>query len=802
MKNTGFVHKIGRFEVLSTLGKGAQSTVYLGFDPHLEREVAIKTVHFGKEGGVQGQMLIQEARTVSKLRHPNIIPIFEAGEHDGDPYLVFEYVEGRTLGDALAAEGAMPVNRAVEILIQVLDAIADAHRHGIIHRDLKPSNIVMNAQGVPRVMDFGIAIRVSADNPDNLDLSGTPAYMAPEYIAGKGISTQSDIFAAGLILIEMITGKRAVQGSEVIQIFNRITGGVLFSAAELGEFIDEKLGNILLRAIAPNPADRYADALDMKEALQAYLKPSDSGPGRSEEAKQSTLDFLLRRMKHKSDFPALSESVSAINKIVSSETENINKLSNAVLRDFALANKVLKLVNSVFYVQYGGGTISTISRAVVILGFDAVRNIAVTLVLFEHLQNKAHASHLLDDFIRTLFSAILAKVIAARSGYKEIEEAFICAMFHNLGRLLAVFYFPEEMLEIDKRIQHDQLSEEKASEQVLGISFQDMGVGIARTWGFPDQIVHSMRRLPDGPVKKPDSQQERLRILAEYCHELCEMVANTPRDQKAGSLKKIAARFGSHAPLTDKDLIPALDQALEEVMQYAGVIRLNLRQSKFGKQLAEWMRQGVATSPGGPADAAATIVGETRLTAESGVLKASGPSERGEVRDPQSILADGIQDISNSLVEGIALNDVLRMILETMYRGMGFQHVLLCVRDGKQGTMNGRFGFGEDIAALAKNFHFPLAFSADVFHAALDKGADILIADTNDPKILTHIPDWYRDVVTAQTFVLFPLTMKSTPVALIYADKAFPGEISFNEKELSLLRTLRNQALLAIKQSL
>ena len=801
MTKSGMLHKIGRFEVIDTLGKGAQSTVYLGYDPHLEREVAIKTMHFDEQDEAQRSLLIQEARTVSNLRHANIVPIFEAGEHNGDPYLVFEYVEGNTLAKALANDGALPVNRALDIIIQVLDAIDHAHQSDIIHRDLKPSNILINLQGIPRVMDFGIAIRVSGTSKKDYELAGTPPYMAPEYIVGKSVSVQSDIFAVGLILIEMITGKRAVQGTELNQIFDKITSGPLFAADELGEFIDEKLGDIILKAIACNPHERYISALEMKEALQTYRQPGDDpAAGHSEESKKSTLEFLLRRMRHKSDFPALSESVSSINKIVASESESVTTLSNAVLRDFGLTNKVLKLVNSVSYYEYGGGTISTISRAVAIIGFDAVRNIAVTLVLFEHLQNKPQAAHLMDNFIRTLFSGVLAKVITARNDNRDAEEAFICAMFHNLGRLLAVFYFPEETEEISKRVLHQKCSHEVASAQVLGLSFQDMGIGIARTWGFPEQIVHSMRRLPDGPVKKPDTPQDRLRILAEFCYNLCDLIADTPRDQKTGGLKKIAARFGSQMPLTEKDLIPVLDQALEGIIEYANIIHIKLPQSKFGKQLMEWMRQSDTSKP--VVDDADTIVSESRMVADSGELKMAGAAGSFDAQDGSSILAAGIQDISNSLVENRPINDVLHMVLETMYRGMGFTHVLLCIKDGRQDTMNGRFGFGADITRIAKEFKFSLNYGADVFHAALSKGADILIADINGQKIRNRIPDWYRDVVTSQTFALFPLIINNVPVALIYADKEFPGEIVFSEKELSLLRTLRNQALLVVKLSM
>ncbi|MBS4096009.1 MAG: HDOD domain-containing protein [Sulfuricella sp.] len=805
MEKREFLHKIGRFEVIAELGKGAQSIVYLAYDPDLEREVAIKTISFGSDGEEQGRMLLEEARSVSNLRHANIVPIFEAGVHRGAPYLVFEYVEGETLARMIAEEEALQPNRAIDIIDQVLDAVVHAHQHDIVHRDLKPSNILISDQGVLRVTDFGVATRFAESSAENGDLVGTPGYLAPECITRRAYGPQSDIFAVGLILYEMLSGKAAVPGINGGQQMARIVAGPLFSAEDLEGLIDEKLGDILLKTLAFNPSERFANALAMKEALRAYVHPGDEEVELVlEDAKKSTLEFLLRRMRHKSDFPALSESVVSVNKIVSSEMENTTKLSNAVLKDFALVNKLLKVVNSVFYRQYGGGNISTISRAVVILGFDAVRNIAITLVLFEHLQNKAQAASLRDDFVRALLAGVLARKIANANQLRDAEESFICAMFHHLGRMLSLFYFPEESEEIRKRVQHLKISEETASIQVLGLSYRDMGIGIARTWGFPSSIINSMRALPEGQINlgKNPAEAEKMNVLVAFAHDLCNMVATTTRAEKSVLLKKIIARFGTHLPVSQKELQPVLDKALEEVVQYAGVMHINLQQGQFGKQVKTWL----AGSHGGKEveveDDVDTIIKGTTLISELGVLKSSGELSAAGLLDGPAILAAGIQDISNSLVEGCALNDIMRMILETIYRGMGFQRVLLCVRDTKQKTMNGRFGFGNDVPQLIKSFKFPLEFDADVFHAALTKNVDILITDVNDRKIFGLIPEWFSKVVTAQTFTLFPLNIKNMPVALIYADKEYPNEINFTEKELSALRTLRNQALLAIKQSM
>lgn len=794
---------IGRFEVVRILGKGAQSEVYLAYDPNLQREVAIKTLHFSGQKNQADSIrpLVQESRTVSKMRHPNIVPIFEAGEDDGDPYLVFEYVEGQTLADLLRKNGALPAVQAVEIMIPVLEAIAHAHRHDIIHRDLKPSNILINGDGMPRVMDFGIAERVG--NPGDTDaLMGTPAYMAPEYISDRAISEKNDIFAVGLILCEIVAGRKAVPGKDIHQIMRHIASKPVELPPGSEAAIDEKLGDIILKAIAKNPLDRYASAQEMRDALHAYMLAVESGAPPAGGSTQSTLDFLLRRMRHKSDFPALSESVSAINRVASSDNESIDKLSNTILRDFALTNKILKLVNTAFYKSYGGGTISTISRAVIILGFDAVRNIAITLILFEHLQNKSHAAHLKDEFIRTLFSGVLAKGIA-KGSVKDPEEAFICAMFHNLGRLLAMFYFPEEADAVTKIMVQKECGEDIASAQVLGISYQDLGIGIAHAWGFPEQIVHSMRKLPPGPVPVPTNPMGKLRIIAGFSNELCDVIASTPHEEKLKAIKKLAGRFGDSLPVPEKQLPATLERALDEITQFASTVRLSLQLSQFGKQVVLWTGRTAKTGAAGKADSLADTemlaATESVTLAQAALPEASGSkTDRGNA---QAILTAGIQDISNSLVDSCSLNDILRMILETMYRSMGFQRVVLCVKDSRQNAMLGRFGFGQDINQITRHFRFPLSYTPDVFHAALSKGVDILISDINDPKIKERIPEWYRKSITAQTFVLFPLNVKNAPVALIYADKQQAGDIAIPENELSLLRTLRNQAVLAIKQS-
>ena len=799
---------IGRFEIRRELGRGAQSIVYLGWDPQLEREVAIKTLHFARSDAQRNDALLAEARSVSRLRHPNLVPIFDAGEADGDPYLVFEFVDGPNLAELIVREGRIAPARAADLMRQVLDALAMAHAAGIIHRDLKPSNILIDPQGRPRVMDFGIATRLDAIDAekDQVGISGTLNYMAPEYLDGRQVSEKTDVYAAGLVMIEMLSGQPWIKGTTSVGIINQILTQPVTLPADVS--IDNQLAGIILQACARDPALRTVSAAQMKLQLDEYLgaaaTPIDTteSPESAEARKRDTLDFLIRRMKHKTDFPALSDSVSAINKLTRSDKESINRLSNTILKDYGLTNKILRLVNSVHYRRSGGGTISTISRAVIVLGFDALRNIAITVLLFEHMQDKGNARELKEAFLRANLAGCLARDAAKQFMAKEAEEAYVCALFHSVGQLLAQFYFPEEVAEIRKVMLQKSCSEEIASAQIFGLSFSELGIGIARHWGFPQGIINSLRPLPEGAIKKPATHDEALRVVAGFANEICEAIASVPKEKRREATGAARQRFIAAMSFTDNQLQTVLEKSFEELSELAAILHVNLTQSPFVRNVKSWTGEHPETPDAEAAEAKAldsTVLGDTALPEQS---ETGEVDENGVPDAAQDILAAGIQDISNSLVDDFSLNDVLRITLETMYRAMGFQRVLLCLRDVKSGSMVGRFGFGADTNELAGKFRFPLVDVPNVFQLAISKGVDIIITDIDDPRIAGKIPEWHRKTMLAKTFVLLPLLIKGSAVGLIYCDRDRAGSIVIPEKELSLMKTLRNQALLAIKQSM
>ncbi len=780
---------VGRFELVRVLGQGGQAVVWLAHDPRLERKVAIKMMRptaLDNPGGVD--RWLTEARHVSSLSHAHIVPVYEADVDDGWPYLVFEYVPGRVLTEHLRVRGPLPAHEAIGLMLAVLDALSAAHDAGVIHRDLKPSNILIDGAGRARVMDFGIAVRVKDQTPLG-DVVGTPGYLSPEAAQGLPPTPCMDVFAAGLILAEMLCGHRLITSSDAQQAAYRVAHEDMILPSPLGADVDDGLRAILMRSLAKNPDARYASAREFHEALQRWAQAGSVAEVATGAC--GTLAFLLRRMRHKTDFPALSDSVTRIQRLVNSEHETLANLTAEILKDVALTHKLLRLVNTVHYKHAGGDAISTVSRAVALVGFSGIRNLALSLVLLDHMHDKTHAKQLLDEFLGALMTASVASALTPST--RHTEEAFIGGMFHNLGRLLAIYYLPEEAQQIRNSLAASKVaqSEESIAIGVLGISYEALGLGIAKSWGMPDVLQACMKK----PMGLPPSRQatridERMHWAVLIGSEVSDLFRHSTPAQIPKRLQALAERYGRVLGVGSAEIESAISLARLKLVQMAQAMNL---------PLSAWAAQawGDEVSTQAPGVSSADMQISMIDTVVMGAVPTIGPTH------PQAVemLLSGIQDITNSMVENFKLNEILRMILETMIRALKFRRVIFCLRDTKLDSLTGRFGLGEEAATLAKNFKIALKGGVDLFSAISIKGADTLIADATPEHIARTLPVWFRQSVNAPSFLILPLHAKGAPFALIYADVPTPGGLVLGEKEMSLLRTLRNQAVLAFMQS-
>ncbi|HSM22329.1 MAG TPA: HDOD domain-containing protein, partial [Rubrivivax sp.] len=504
--------------------------------------------------------------------------------------LVFEWVEGRTLADAARGRGPWPPHEAVALLLGVLDALAAAHAQGIVHRDLKPSNILLGPDGRARVMDFGIAARSGGDGGDGL-IVGTPGYMSPEAARGEAPAPAMDVFAAGLVLAGLLCGRPLLAERDVRRALERVQREDLALPADAA--VDTTLRAIVGRALARDPGRRYDGARALHAALSAWGQPAaaaEPGPGG-----HGTLEFLLRRMRHKSDFPALSETVVRIQRLAASDTESLGSLAAVILEDVALTHKLLRVVNSVHYSHSGGGSanppgrargpyrsaqnegppVSTVSRAVALVGFAGIRNLALSLVLLEHMNDKVHAAQLQQEFLRALTAGMLAAELTPVAG--EAEEAFIASMFQNLGRLLTGYYFPEEAQQVRQLLQAAPDPEaaearEAAAQRVLGIGFEEIGVGVARSWGFPEALQRCMRapagaapnRLLERAAERgADRNVERLRWLGRAANEMTDAMLAGDDAPAPRALAALAERYAPALGVSRPQVLAAAAAARE-----------------------------------------------------------------------------------------------------------------------------------------------------------------------------------------------------------------------------------------------
>jgi serine/threonine protein kinase len=267
----------GRYRLGERLGRGGMGEVFLAEDLRLEREVALKLLHahLARQDGMR-ERVVAEARLAARLTHPHVVGVLDTGEHEGRPFVVMERLSGRTLRDELN-DGPMPTERARDVGLQVLRALAAAHELGIVHRDVKPGNVLDAGVGTWKVADFGIAKWIHADETltGTGELLGSPSYLAPERIAGAQAGPASDLYAVGVLLYEAVCGRRPFEGDDPFALADAIREGRYAPPASAKPGVDPTIAAVIERAMRLDPTERFEDAESMAAALLGEDAPTD-----------------------------------------------------------------------------------------------------------------------------------------------------------------------------------------------------------------------------------------------------------------------------------------------------------------------------------------------------------------------------------------------------------------------------------------------------------------------------------------------------------------------------------------------
>jgi beta-lactam-binding protein with PASTA domain/predicted Ser/Thr protein kinase len=269
----------GRYRVLRRIGSGGMADVYCAEDSHLGRQVAIKVLH---RRFAQDQEFVErfrrEAKAAAGLNHPNVVGVFDRGEHEGTYYIAMEFLEGQTLKDIVATEAPLQQERVIDLGLQILQAAGFAHSHGVIHRDFKPHNVIVDQQGHAKVTDFGIARAGASEMTETGSIMGTAQYLSPEQAQGHAVTATSDIYSIGVMLYEMLAGRLPFEGDSAVAVALKHLSEAPAPISQWRPDVHPALEAVVMAALAKDPAQRWQSAEDLAAGLEAARTQIAAGP--------------------------------------------------------------------------------------------------------------------------------------------------------------------------------------------------------------------------------------------------------------------------------------------------------------------------------------------------------------------------------------------------------------------------------------------------------------------------------------------------------------------------------------------
>lgn len=575
--------------------------------------------------------------------------------------------------------------------------------------------------------------------------------------AGPDGNASDGVLAAGVLLAEMLSGTAAQgHGASVDTRFRSLPD-------DWARNLDEPLREHVHRALHQDPAQRFADIARFRDALKAWAGTPAS----------RTLEALMGRMRQNHDFPVLGAALERVLAVASSDEHSLDDLSREVLGDVALTQQLLRLVNSAHYAQAARGAVTTVSRAVSLVGFNGVRDLALKQKRLEHMPHARQAARLKVDYVRALMAGLVAGELCVAPLWRE--EAQLGGMFQNFGRVLAQLHFPEEAALIERAVAEGRHGgrEEAAVIQVLGLSHEDFGVGVARAWGLPADLLYCMRS-PFGapPLQRPARQREYLRWVAVAANRVVAALIERSDAPLHARLEGVSERYARVLGLKSGEFlahVAHVQDRLQPLLALAGTEQA----SKFHQWAA---RKGAATTNG-----SAQASEHARLERQHAALKALA----------HSVLASPPER---------PLGELLGSTLAGLRQALQARCAVLCLRDPATGMFNARYGAGEGAAALLPLLRFDPATVGGVLSSVCVQGVPALVADTSVPAARERLPEALLEAVAPGAMWLKPLVHRGGTFGLLYADAEQPGGLQLDHRSREQIKALAEALLEQFRQ--
>jgi HD-like signal output (HDOD) protein len=824
--------RVGNFVLSSMLGQGGMGAVLLAEHPALGKRVAVKFLsRMLASMPEMSARFLDEARSAASLQHPNIVDILDFGELDRQPYYVMEHLPGTDLAKVLAKRKRLPPEEVGAYVEQIGSALELAHARGIVHRDLKPANVFVREESPLRIklLDFGIAklmdARAGAALTQSGQVMGTPSHMAPEQAMGavRDICPQTDLYSLGVILYEMLTGRPVYAHESPVVVMMMHIRDPFVPIRDVAPDVPPAVARVVEWCLAKVPAKRPPSARELVRAFAQALSESEAKPAARAPAAargaaanplahaptvaaeppvrpplapapapapaaapapgfalapapsladvdKVVLDRLLVKMQAKGDFPAFMKNVTEISqKAHPGSALSASGLADSILKDYALTAKLLRVVNSAYYERLGK-RVNNVSRAVVVLGFEKVRSMALAIALNRNPGKKVQSQETSELSIQALVSGEIARRLAPSLGIADPEEAQVCAMFQNVGLQLLVHYLPDDCKKVEALVASQGVSFDAAAAHVLGVPLRALGIGMAQRWRLSERVTESM--VPAEVKGKPANDGERMRLLSTFANDLSDTVAKTNPVVLESALAALMDRYKAAVPIHPArvpELLGAVQKSFNE--RYASLLNLDPAASKFCRHASTVT--GLAPDGSAPEPPAAPV----RATPET-------PEERATRFDRR------LDEIETVLKGPHQPREVIRRILEIFGTELGFRRAVVLVAGSDRRTLEAQTAWGEDAKMLESELVIPLGASAssDVFASAYHASKEEVVADAFDPKATSRVPRIYYEMIGSAAFVLYPCGVKGPGYKLLFADTDTPATLPGADRAAHLAR--------------
>ena len=494
---------------------------------------------------------------------------------------------------------------------------------------------------------------------------------------------------------------------------------------------------------------------------------------------------LLKKFANDVDLLSLGIAIARVVELASSEDEATQNLTYYVLSDVALTQKILRLANTVFYRSVCSTPVTTVSRAIFLLGFDTVKSTALALLLVDNLSNRKHADAIRIELVQSLCASLVGRELARQSNMQGAEEASIAALFKNLGRLLIASHEHDLYREI-AQLSSPSVSRSQAAIQVMGCSFEYLTENVLRDWNIPESLIQALEPLPSGSLKLAKNRQEWLRQVVCFSSDAVHLILQGKEAINSNQIQTLLARYGLALHLDIDKLRHLFGLVGREIGQV--VKTLNLSKPEAISQANEQKIPHALPSV-------------LKLASmDTHIIDTDERYPSGKPLNARDLLLAGIQVATQMMGAGnYKSSELMMLILETLYSSLGFRFATICVKDGRSGVYRAIMSMGEQHVMRQNRFLFPAESSCDMFHLAMENNADLMIADASTAKIRELLPSWHKMLLPdTRSIMLLPMVLEKAQFGLFYADRKDPAPEGVTSDEAALVKTLMGQMLTAI----